>query len=96
MDFFMRNILNIVCYLPLVGLILIMLTKRENENAVKWIANITAFLGFLVSIPLLTAFNDSRYIGPDGFRFIYEHSWIPRSGPITNSGLMESACCLFF
>ena len=61
MDFFMSNILNIVCYLPLVGLILIMFIKRENENAVKWIANITAFIGFLVSIPLLTSFNNPRF-----------------------------------
>ena len=80
MDFFMSNILNIVCYLPLVGLILIMFIRRENENAVKWIANITAFIGFLVSIPLLTSFNNPRFIGPNGFRFLYEHSWIPQIG----------------
>ena len=80
MDFFMNNILNIVCYLPLAGMILIMFIKRENENAIKWIANITAFIGFLVSIPLLTSFNDPRFIGPNGFRFVYEHSWIPQIG----------------
>jgi NADH-quinone oxidoreductase subunit M len=80
MDFFMNNILNIVCYLPLAGMILIMFMKRENENAIKWVANITAFVGFLVSIPLLTSFNDPRFIGPDKFRFVYEHSWIPQIG----------------
>ncbi len=46
MDFFMNNILNIVCYLPLAGMVLIMFMKRENELAIKWIANITAFVGF--------------------------------------------------
>ena len=46
MDFFMNNILNIVCYLPLAGMVLIMFMKRENEIAIKWIANITAFVGF--------------------------------------------------
>jgi NADH-quinone oxidoreductase subunit M len=81
MDFFMNNILNIVCYLPLVGMILIMLVKRGNDNAVRWIANITAFIGFLVSIPLLTAFNDPRYIDPSSkFRFIFECAWIPSIG----------------
>jgi NADH-quinone oxidoreductase subunit M len=80
MEFFMDNILNIVCYFPLVGMILIMLTKRENEQAIKWIANITAFIGFIISIPLITAFNNPEYIGQDGFRFIYEHSWIPMIG----------------
>jgi NADH-quinone oxidoreductase subunit M len=80
MDFFMKNILNIVCYLPLAGMIGIMFIKRESENAIKWVANITAFVGFLVSIPLLTSFNDPRFISPNGFRFMYEHSWIPQIG----------------
>ena len=80
MDFFMSNILNIVCFLPLAGLILIMFIKRESENAIKWVANVTAFIGFLVSIPLLTSFNNPRFISPNGFRFIYEHSWIPEIG----------------
>ena len=65
MDFFMNNILNIVCYLPLAGMVVIMFTKRENEHAIKWIANITAFVGFLISIPLLTSFNDPRYINSE-------------------------------
>ncbi len=80
MDFFMNNILNIVCYLPLAGMILIMLMKRENENAIRWVANITAFIGFIVSIPLLTAFYNPRFINANGFRFVYEHSWIPQIG----------------
>jgi NADH-quinone oxidoreductase subunit M len=80
MDYFMNNILNVVCYLPLAGMIVIMLVKRENENAIRWIANITAFIGFIVSIPLITAFNNPRFISANGFRFVYEHSWIPQIG----------------
>jgi len=80
MGFFMDNILNIVCYLPIVGLIVIMFTKRENENTIRWIANITAFLGFLVSIPLLTSFNDPRFISPDGYRFVFDRAWITQIG----------------
>ncbi len=81
MDLFMKNILNIVCYLPLVGMVAIMLTGKEKEKAIKWIANITAFLGFLVSIPLITHFNDVRYIDPaTGFRFVFERPWIALIG----------------
>jgi NADH-quinone oxidoreductase subunit M len=80
MDLLMNNLLNIVCYIPLLGMIAIMFMKRENENAIKWVANITAFIGFLASIPLLTSFNNPRYISPNGFRFVYEHSWIPQIG----------------
>jgi NADH-quinone oxidoreductase subunit M len=87
MDFFMNNILNIVCYLPLVGMVLIMLMKRENELAIKWIANITAFIGFLVSIPLLTSFDDPRFINPNGFRFYIDVPWIPQIGAAYKFGI---------
>jgi len=81
MDFYMNNILNIVCYLPLAGMIVIMLIRREHASAIKWTANITALLGFLVSIPLITAFNDPRYIdGATGFRFVFDRPWIPLIG----------------
>ncbi len=80
MDFFMSNILNIVCYLPILGMVVIMFMKRENENAIRWVANLTAFLGFIVSLPLLTAYNDPRYISPNGFRFVFERPWIPQIG----------------
>jgi NADH-quinone oxidoreductase subunit M len=88
MQFYWDNILNIVCYLPLAGMILIMFMRRENESAIKWIANITAFIGFIVSIPLLTAFNDPRFIDPDnGFRFCFEIPWIPQIGAMYKFGI---------
>ncbi len=80
MDFFMNNVLNIVCYVPLAGMVLIMFMKRKNETAIKWIANITALIGFLVSIPLLTAFFNPSYISPNGFRFVWEKPWIDLIG----------------
>ena len=88
MQFYWDNILNIVCYLPLVGMILIMFMRRESESAIKWIANITASIGFIVSIPLLTAFNDPRFIDPDnGFRFCFEVPWIPQIGAMYKFGI---------
>jgi len=81
MDLFMSNILNIVCYVPLLGIVLIMFTNKEQQNAIRWIANITAFVGFLVSIPLLTKFFDPRYVdSATGFRFVYERPWIQLIG----------------
>jgi NADH-quinone oxidoreductase subunit M len=81
MDFFMNNILNIVCYLPLVGMVIVMLIRRESVNAIRWTANITAFLGFLVSVPLMTAFNNPQYVDPASkFRFVVEYPWIPLIG----------------
>jgi NADH-quinone oxidoreductase subunit M len=81
MDFFMENILNLVCYIPLLGMFLIMFINKEKETAIKWTANITAFIGFIISIPLLTAFNDPRYIDQEtGFRFVFERRWIELIG----------------
>ncbi len=81
MDFFMNNVLNIVCYLPLVGMVIVMLIRRESVNAIRWTANITTFLGFLVSVPLMTAFNNPQYIDPASkFRFVVEYPWIPLIG----------------
>src|SRR5438477_9318676 len=77
----MRHILNIVCYLPLLGVALIVLVKPERKTVVKWVANITTFLGFLVSIPLITSFNDPQYIDSStGFRYVFEVNWIPLIG----------------
>jgi NADH-quinone oxidoreductase subunit M len=80
MDLYMKNILNIVCYFPLLGMVLIMVTKREQVNAIKWIANLTGLIGFLISLPLITAFNNPRYINSNGFRFVYDRPWIELIG----------------
>jgi NADH-quinone oxidoreductase subunit M len=81
MDFFMANLLNIVCYFPLVGMVAIMFIRRENEAAIKWVANLTGFIGFLISIPLITSFNDPRYIDQStNFRFVFEREWIQLIG----------------
>jgi NADH-quinone oxidoreductase subunit M len=60
---------------------MIMFIRRENVNLIKWIANITGVLCFLVSIPLMTAFNNPQYIdAASRFRFVYERPWIPLIG----------------
>ncbi len=78
----MRNILIFVCLFPLAGVLLILLTPRRQEHdaTIKWIANIVAFLGFLISIPLITHFNDPRYIAETGMRFVVKTSWIEAIG----------------
>ena len=82
MDFFMQKILNWVCFFPLVGVVLILLWPKgkEHEGAIKWIANIIALIGFLISIPLITAFNNPQYIDPTGMRFVIRADWIDAIG----------------
>ena len=82
MQFFMEHILNFVCYFPLLGVLLILIWPRgkEDEEAIKWIANIVSFIGFLISIPLITQFNRAEYIAETGMRFVLKANWIDAIG----------------
>jgi NADH-quinone oxidoreductase subunit M len=82
MDFFMRNILLLVCFFPLVGVALIILWPKgeQHDSAVRWIANIVALVDFLISIPLITRFNQPQYIADTGMRYVVRADWIPSIG----------------
>jgi NADH-quinone oxidoreductase subunit M len=51
----METLLNIVIYLPLLGIPLILLIK--NENSRKWIALLVTIITFLASLPLMFGFD---------------------------------------
>jgi NADH-quinone oxidoreductase subunit M len=74
---FATNLLNIICYVPLLGaLVIIFLLRREHTRAIKAVATVAAGLDFVISLPLWF-----RYV-PDGpaFQFEYLHEWIPSVG----------------
>jgi NADH-quinone oxidoreductase subunit M len=72
----MNYYLSIILFTPLVGAFLILLINKRNENAIRWVANIVALAGFLVSVPLWFWYNPQ---GPD-FQFIERAPWIPSIG----------------
>jgi len=77
MDFFQQHLLNIICYLPLVGALLIIFgIKKENVSGIKTVATVVAGLDFLVSIPLWFWYDPK---GPE-FQFLIHHKWIPSVG----------------
>src|SRR5207247_3678246 len=41
----MNHYLSIILFEPLVGALLLVLMSKKNEDAIRWIANITAFVG---------------------------------------------------
>ncbi len=71
-----NHLLSYILFEPLVGAVLILLISKHNENAIRWIANITALAGFLISVPLWFWFNSQ---GPD-FQFVERATWIPSIG----------------
>jgi len=68
--------LSLVLFLPLVGAAVLLVVSKENDNAIRWIANVAAFLGFVVSIPLWFWYNPAT----TGYQFIEQAPWIPSIG----------------
>ena len=75
-----NHILSIILFTPLLGALLLLFVPKENKDAVRWIANIFALLGFLISLPLVPMFWDKRFEA--GFKFIEgaPSNWIPSIG----------------
>jgi NADH-quinone oxidoreductase subunit M len=74
------HILSIILFTPLVGAILLLFVPKENKDAIRWIANLFALAGLLVSFPLVPWFWAQRY--EPGFKFIEgtANNWIPSIG----------------
>jgi len=75
-----NHILSIILFVPLVGAILLLFVPNENKDAVRWIANIFALAGFLISLPLVPMFWAQRF--EPGFKFVEgaPNNWIPTIG----------------
>src|SRR3954462_14258117 len=72
----MNYYLSLILFTPLIGAFVILLVPKENDNAIRWIANVVAFLGFIVSIPLWFWFNPAS----SDFQFVERAPWIPTVG----------------
>jgi len=73
----MNHYLSIILFTPLVGALLLLLVNKQNENAIRWIANITAFIGFAISVPLWFWYDPH---GAQQFQFQEHLPWIPSIG----------------
>ena len=72
----MSHYLSIILFTPLVGAFLLLFVSKQNENAIRWIANVVAFVGFAISVPLWFQYNPQN---PD-FQFVERAPWIPSIG----------------
>ena len=78
----MDHILSIVLFTPIVGTLILFLIPSSNTTAVRWWANIVAFVGFLVSLPLVFQFDRTK-----DFQFVEQASWIPSIGASYHLGI---------
>ena len=76
-----NHILSIILFTPLLGAFVLLFVPKENKGAIRWIANIFALAGFLISLPLVPMFWAQRFDG-QAFKFIEgaPNTWIPTIG----------------
>ena len=69
-------LLSLIMFTPLVGAVLLLFVSKHNDNAIRWIANGFAVLGFLVSLPLWFWLDQ----GTADWQFVERLQWIPSIG----------------
>ena len=69
-------LLSLILLVPLVGAIILLFVDRRRDDTIRWIANIVASLGFLVSLPLWFWYDSAN---PD-WQFVERVPWIPSIG----------------
>src|SRR5271165_5502976 len=74
------HILSIILFTPLAGALLLIFVPSEKKDAIRWIANLFALAGLLVSLPLVPMFWAQRF--EPGFKFMEgaANNWIPSIG----------------
>jgi NADH-quinone oxidoreductase subunit M len=76
MNFFRTHLLSIILFTPLVGALLLVLVNKHREDAIRWIANLFALAGFLVSVPLWFLYDAEN----PAWQFTERADWIPSIG----------------
>src|SRR5262245_32103615 len=78
----MDHILSVVLFTPLLGLLVLLCIPSSNARAIKIWANVAAFLGFLVSLPLVFQFDPNK-----DYQFVEKAQWIPSLGAEYHLGI---------
>ncbi len=82
------HLLSIVLFLPLAGLIPLLLISSDNKRALKLCANAVMLAGFLVSIPLAVLFYAQEFSPTQGgYQFVEQAAWIPSIGASYHIGI---------
>ena len=72
----MSHLLSIILFTPLAGALVLLFVSKHQENAIRWIANMVALLGFVISVPLWFWYNPQD----PNFQFVERATWIPSIG----------------
>ncbi|MGA2194461.1 MAG: NADH-quinone oxidoreductase subunit M, partial [Bryobacteraceae bacterium] len=78
-----QHLLSIVLLTPLAGLLVLLFIPSKSKDLIRIWANLAAFAGFLVSLPLVSRFQ----VGVAGFQFEERADWIPSLGAHYHIGM---------
>src|SRR3990167_2126994 len=71
----MSNILSLAIWVPVAfGILLLAIGRQENASVTRWVALIGALAGFLVTLPVITGFDNSTA----AMQFVEKAAWIER------------------
>ncbi len=70
-----QHLLSIILFTPLAGLAVLLCIPSTSKNLIRIWANLASFIGFLVSLPLVSRFQNGL-----GFQFTERADWIPSLG----------------
>jgi NADH-quinone oxidoreductase subunit M len=76
------HLLSWILFTPLLGMILLLFIPGRNKQLIKIWANVVGFIGFLVSIPLVTGWDNNQA----GMQFVEKADWIPSIGATYSIG----------
>ncbi len=68
--------LSLILFTPLAGALVILFINKQRENTIRWVANIFAGLGFVVSLPLWFLYDPAN----PAWQFVERAPWIPSIG----------------
>jgi NADH-quinone oxidoreductase subunit M len=71
-----QHLLSIILFAPLACMLVLLLIPSSATNVIKLWANLSGFICFLVSIPLVTRFDKTA----DGYQMVEQADWIPSLG----------------
>ena len=71
-----EHLLSTILFTPLLGMLAVLLVPGSNKTLLRWVANIAALASFLVSLPLISAFQPRA----QGFQMVERAAWIPSLG----------------
>ncbi len=69
-------ILSLLIFLPLAGVLPVLLIPKEKTGLIRWVTLIVTFANFLISLVLIPNFNNNTH----QMQFVERYEWIPSIG----------------